>query len=279
VDDDVGLVLAEQAPERVRLRKVAVRPAERNRLVSGVPERGADMRPEKPTTPSDENLQAGCECSWGTRSTIAPVPDPRTQIVSDGYDAMGDVFAEWRTRIAGDPRREWEEELASRLTEGARVLELGCGSGSPETKRLAERFRLTGVDISPRQVERARAAVPGAEFLCADFTELDLPAGSFDAVASFISFNHVPRDLLAPLLERIHRCLVPDGLLLTAFGVSDIEGWTGEWLGAETFFSSYPADTNSRLVREAGFRIERDEVITFEEPEGPASFQWVLAQA
>jgi SAM-dependent methyltransferase len=207
------------------------------------------------------------------------VPDPRTQIVAEGYDAMGDVFAEWRTRIAGDPRREWEDELVSRLEDGARVLELGCGSGTPETKRLAERFRLTGVDISPRQVERARAAIPEAEFLCADFTELELPAGSVDAVAAFYVFNHVPRDLLAPLLLRIHEWLVPGGRLLTAFGVSDMEGWTGQWLGAETFFSSFPPDTNSRLVREAGFAIERDEVITFEEPEGPARFQWVLAQA
>ena len=55
------------------------------------------------------------------------------------------------------------------------MLELGCGGGTPETRRLAERFALTGVDISPRQVERARAAIPEAEFLCADFTELELP--------------------------------------------------------------------------------------------------------
>jgi SAM-dependent methyltransferase len=207
------------------------------------------------------------------------VPDPRTQIVSEGYDAMGETFAEWRTRIAGDPRREWEDELVSRLPEGARLLELGCGSGSPETKRLAERFRLTGVDISPRQIERAAAAIPDAEFLCADFTELVVPGGSFDGVASFYVFNHVPRDLLAPLLERIHGWVVPGGWLLAAFGVSDMEGWTGEWLGAETFFSSYPAETNSRLVREADFTIERDAVVTLEEPEGPVQFQWVLAQA
>jgi SAM-dependent methyltransferase len=207
------------------------------------------------------------------------VPDPRTQIVSDGYDAIGETFAAWRERIVGDPRREWEDELVALLEDGARVLELGCGSGSPETRRLAQRFALTGVDISPRQVERAGAAIPEAEFIVADFTELDLPAGSFDAVVAFYVFNHVPRDLLAPVLARIHVWLVPGGLLLTAFGVSDMEGWTGEWLGAQTFFSSFPPEVNSRLVREAGFMIERDEVITFDEPEGPVSFQWVLAQA
>ncbi len=207
------------------------------------------------------------------------MPDPRTQIVADGYDAIGETFAAWRERIVGDPRREWEEELASRLTDGARVLELGCGAGTPETERLAERFALTGVDISPRQVERARATIPTAEFLCADFTDLELPAASVDAVAAFYVFNHVPRDLLLPLLVRIHGWLVAGGWFLTAFGVSDLESWTGEWLGAETYFSSFPPETNSRLVREAGFAIERDEVVSFEEPEGPARFQWVLARA
>jgi SAM-dependent methyltransferase len=207
------------------------------------------------------------------------VPDPRTQIVADGYDAMGETFAAWREEIVGDPRREWEDELVSRIPEGARVLELGCGSGPPETRRLAQRFALTGVDISPLQVERARAAVPEAEFVCADFTELELPAGSFDAVVSFYVFNHVPRELLGPLLASIHAWLVPGGWLMTAFGASDNAGWTGEWLGAETFFAGFEPEVNSRLVREAGFTIERDEVVTFSEPEGPASFQWVLAQA
>jgi len=199
--------------------------------------------------------------------------------VAAGYDEIGEAFAEWRKRFANDPRREWEDELVARLEPGARVLELGCGSGTEETKRLAARFRLTGVDISERQVERARLAVPDAEFVCADVTELELPAGSFDAVASFYVFNHIPRELLRPLLLKIHEWLVPGGWLLTAFGQSDTEDWTGDWLGAPTFFSSYPPEVNSQLVRESGFAPIRDELVTFEEPEGPATFQWVLAQA
>jgi SAM-dependent methyltransferase len=207
------------------------------------------------------------------------VRDPRTQIVADGYDAIGETFAVWREEIVGDPRREWEDELVARLEPGARVLELGCGPGTVETRRLAQSFAVTGVDISPRQVERARAAIPEADFLCADFTELELPADSLDAAVAFYTLNHVPRELLAPLLASASGWLVPGGWLMVAFGTSDNPGWTGEWLGAETYFASFPPEINSRLVREAGFRIERDEVVTFEEPEGPARFQWVLAQA
>jgi trans-aconitate methyltransferase len=102
------------------------------------------------------------------------VSDPRTELVGRGYDVMGERFAEWRDQIVGDPRREWEEELVSRLHDGARVLELGCGAGVPDTQRLAARFQVLGVDVAAEQVRRARTAVPQAEFVRSDFTALEL---------------------------------------------------------------------------------------------------------
>ena len=65
---------------------------------------------------------------------------------------------------------------------------------------------------------------------------------------------------------------------MAAFGTSDLEGWTGEFLGAPTFFSSYEPEINSELVRSAGLAIERDEVVSISEPEGPVQFQWILAR-
>jgi cyclopropane fatty-acyl-phospholipid synthase-like methyltransferase len=203
--------------------------------------------------------------------------DPRTDLVGRGYDAIGERFAEWRDRVVDDPRREWEEDLVSRLQDGARVLELGCGAGVPDTQRLAARFRVTGIDVSAEQVRRARLAVPAADFVHADFTALELEPESFDAVVSFYAFNHVPRELLAPTFTRIRRWLVPSGLLMTALGTTDTAAWAGDWLGAPMFFSSFPPETNTRLVREAGFRILRDELVTVREPDGDVTFQWVLA--
>ena len=82
--------------------------------------------------------------------------DPRTRLVADGYDAIADHFVEWSTRIEGDDRARWRDELTHRLPEGARVLELGCGAGVADTRELARRFSVTRVDISPEQVSRAR---------------------------------------------------------------------------------------------------------------------------
>ena len=204
--------------------------------------------------------------------------DPRTQLVAETYDAIADRFVEWQDVIVDDPRRTWADALASRLPVGSRVLELGCGAGLRETKLLAERFVVTGIDISPEQIARATVNVPGAKFLQADLTELDLEPSSFEAVASFYAFNHVPRNLLADVFGRIHGWLIPDGLFLVSLGASDLPDWTGEWLGVTTFFSGFPPETNRSLLCEAGFELELDEVGEFREPEGSAQFHWVLAR-
>jgi cyclopropane fatty-acyl-phospholipid synthase-like methyltransferase len=186
-----------------------------------------------------------------------------TEIVRDGY--RRNTFDEWRTRIVGDPRDAWCDLIVSELEPGARVLELGCGLREPKLSA----FEVTGVDLVAR--------APGV--IEADFLELDLPDGSYEACVSFYVFNHVPRERLAGLLAKIHRWLVPGGWFLHAFGTTDTPGWTGEWLGATMFFSSFPAEVNSRLVREAGFETVRDEVVKFQEPEGEVAFQWVLARS
>jgi SAM-dependent methyltransferase len=203
--------------------------------------------------------------------------DPRTTIVGKGYDAMADTWEAWSARVV-DPRGEWRDDFVARLPEGARVLELGCGNGTEETRLLARRFRLTGVDLSGEQLRRARAHVPEAEYVQADFTAIEFEPGSVDAVVAFYSFNHVPRDLLAPLFTSIHRWLRPGGLLMTSLGARDLPDWTGDFLGAPNFFSGWPPETNRRLLHEAGFDLVRDEVVTIQEPEGPQQFHWVLAQ-
>jgi cyclopropane fatty-acyl-phospholipid synthase-like methyltransferase len=206
------------------------------------------------------------------------VSDRRTQLVADGYDAMADTWEKWKARIEDDPRADWRDDLIARLAPGARVVELGCGGGTAETMVLARRFRLTGVDLSVEQLRRARERVPEADFVHADLTEIEFERRSVDAVASFYALNHVPRERLAGVFGRVNQWLRPGGFFLATLGSGDTPGWTGEWLGATTFFSGFPAETNTRLLRKAGFELLRDELVTIREPEGEATFQWVLGQ-
>ena len=204
--------------------------------------------------------------------------DRRTNLVAAGYDAMADKWEDWSARVTDDPRHEWLEELLAVLPAEARVVELGCGNGTRETRELAAHTRLTGVDLSEEQLRRARERVPATEFVHGDLTTIEFDADSLDAVAAFYVLNHVPRELLPGLFERIHRWLHPGGHLLATLGASDLPDWEGEWLGVPMFFSGYAPEVNARLLRDAGFELVRDEPVTITEPEGAVTFHWVLAR-
>src|SRR5437773_36989 len=85
---------------------------------------------------------------------------------------------------AGDrhARDSWLARLDAVLAPGARILDLGCGPGVPTARRHAEQFDVTGVDISERQIEAAREAVPSGRFIIADMTDIEFSPASFDAV-------------------------------------------------------------------------------------------------
>jgi SAM-dependent methyltransferase len=200
------------------------------------------------------------------------------EIVRRGYDTIADRYAEWAASFE-TPAAAWVEKLQRRLPERACVLDLGCGGGGPTTLALAARHDVLGVDISDRQLERARRLVPEARFLRADATEVAFEPESFDAVVSLFMFGHVPRAKQRPLLERICGWLAPGGLLLATLGTANAGDVEADWLGAPMFFASYDEEWDRRALESAGFVLDEARVVPFEEPgHGLVRFMWVLAR-
>jgi ubiquinone/menaquinone biosynthesis C-methylase UbiE len=204
--------------------------------------------------------------------------DPRKAIIQAGYDALAERHLAWSQAIEGDPRDRFLTELARRLRDGARVLDLGCGAGVPSTKRLAERFEVVGADISEEQLRLARTNVPAATFVRSDLSDLEFEEETFDGITAFYSISHIPRDDHDGLFKKIARWLRPSGFFLASLGAGGSSDWTGKWMGVPMFFSSYDADTNRHLLKAAGLALVLDEVVTMKEPEGETTFLWVLAQ-
>jgi len=157
--------------------------------------------------------------------------DPHRELVERGYDRVAEQYL--ATKDPRDPLAlSALEGMARDLPPGAAVLDLGCGAGVPATLWLAERsYSVTGVDLSEKQLGLARKLVPGATFVKADMTELDLGSEAFDAVVAFHSIIHVPKEEHPALLGEVHRWLRPGGLFLATLTLTDFEGEDGDWEG------------------------------------------------
>jgi SAM-dependent methyltransferase len=204
--------------------------------------------------------------------------DPK-RIVEEGYDRIAERHLAWAQRTRSEERERYARLLLGLLPEGATVLELGCGAGLPSTRQLAQRLRVTGVDISPRQLELARVNVPDATYIQGDMCRLDLPPESFDAVAAFYSIIHVPQHEQSRLLRNVAGWLRPDGILIASLSARRTDaGYEEDWLGAPMFWSGFDAATNRGLVEEAGLHIELERIETADEDGTPVSFLWVVAR-
>jgi SAM-dependent methyltransferase len=183
--------------------------------------------------------------------------DPKT-LVRSGYDTISEAYRADSFPLEGTWYETALRALDAALTTGSTVLDLGCGCGVPVAAHLARSHRVTGVDISERQIARARALVPDAEFLRADMTSVDLPARAFDAIVSFWAIIHVPLDEQPGLFDAIARWLRPGGVLLMTVGC---DAWTGtedDWYGATMYWSHGDRDLYARMLRERRFRIEQE---------------------
>lgn len=198
------------------------------------------------------------------------------KIVADGYDVVGEIYANQALAANDATRAHYTSVLIDGLPMGAKILDLGCGAGLPTTAKLAEHFNVTGVNISEKQVERARMNVPNATFICADIAALDFGDENFDGVAAFFSIIHMPRDEHAAAIRNIARWLRPGGLIVASLPhrIGKV-GYEDDWMGAPMFSSGFDAAVYTTLVNEAGLTIVSSEV--GDRPDGD-NFVWVVAR-
>ncbi len=190
--------------------------------------------------------------------------------LSETYDALAPRYDDWASRVVPDLRSKWATRIDAFLSEGERIVELGCGTGKPVGRLLAQRYDYAGVDVSHGMLAQARKALPGVSLRQADMHSVQYPVGSLGAVLAFFSISHTPRQQHSGLFASIRSWLRPGGMFVgNLHSRDDPNGFEDDWLHAGPMrWSGFDAATNLKLLADAGFGVLESTVINLTEPDG-----------
>ena len=177
-------------------------------------------------------------------------------IVINGYNKVAKRYMAARDLFVNS---RYVEKLDSLLKPDSLILDLGCGSGKPIDKFFVYRgHQVIGIDIAKKQIKLARKNVPRARYLVKDISDLRKEEFSVDAVVSFYTIIHVPRETHQELFQKINSFLPAGGLVLVTMGSSERQG-TGDFYGVDMYWSQYGPDKNREIIQKAGFEIILEE--------------------
>jgi len=144
--------------------------------------------------------------------------------MSDGFDfdeVFDDDYLYFYEPLLTDQRSDTEAELIWRLapvTVGEQVLDLACGHGRIANRLAARGAQVTGYDLTPAFLNRARSDASAlgvaVEYVQGDVRELGY-SERFDVVVNwFTAFGYFDDATNKDLLRRVRSSLRPGGRLL-----------------------------------------------------------------
>src|SRR5215470_2103601 len=142
----------------------------------------------------------------------------------------------------------WHDRFIGILGKGARVLDLGCGSGRPVAQHMVEQgLRVTGIDSSPTMISFCCERMPDEEWIVADIRRLAL-GRCFDGILAWDSFFHLDHDDQRRMFAIFADHASVGTVLMFNTGPQHGEG-VGEYNGDPLYHASLSAAEYRRLPR------------------------------
>ena len=150
--------------------------------------------------------------------------------------------------------KPWHDRFIAALPDGATVLDLGCGAGSPVAVNMVERgLRVTGVDASATLVSLCRDRMPNQKWVVGDMRTVLLDQ-KFSGVLAWDSFFHLKPDDQRDMFGVFAAHAAPFALLMFNTGPSHGEG-VGSYRGDPLYHASLDASEYRTLLAQHGFQV------------------------
>lgn len=188
-----------------------------------------------------------------------------------GYDELAETYA---ARHSNNEREATIlDEFLDSLSEPIRLLDAGCGPGTPVLRQLCDETTGFGLDFSREQLTIAAETVPTAQLVHGDMIRLPFRSNTFDAVTAYNALIHVPLSDHQTVLDEFTRVLRSGGYVLLSEAPEEFKRTNPNWLDSDVTmkWSMAGAKATREQLRKAGFHIENewDAPDTGDEPKPP----------
>ncbi len=196
-------------------------------------------------------------------ASVGQVTEPSfLAAVSTSYDTVADTYVERfppsRLGPLGHAMLRAFAEIVLAESKGP-VADVGCGPGGLTAELAGHGLEVSGIDLSPRMIELARAEHPELPFSVGSMTALDLPDGGLGGLLAHYSTHHLPPERLPAVFAEFCRTLAPGGHLLlgTHLGQDEHLRPTSGYGGHPVSYDWYqlPGERIAALIEGAGLTI------------------------
>jgi ubiquinone/menaquinone biosynthesis C-methylase UbiE len=174
------------------------------------------------------------------------------------YDAISRLAA---LSVGGEARFRQLALQGLTIHSDTHILDLCCGSGQTTEFLVKISQKVTGLDASPKSLQRARENVPSASYIEAFAEEMPFADNLFDVVHTSVALHEMESQQLRKIINEVYRVLKPGGV----FTLVDFHAPTNPlfWPGVSVFLLLFETETAWQLLKtdlaelltEAGFEV------------------------
>ncbi|MBE8990257.1 class I SAM-dependent methyltransferase [Nostoc sp. LEGE 12450] len=176
------------------------------------------------------------------------------------YDSISRLAA---LSVGGEARFRQLALQALTIHSDTQVLDLCCGSGQTTQFLVKLSQNVTGLDASPKSLQRARLNVPEASYVEAFAEEMPFTDNLFDVVHISVALHEMQPQQLRKIINEVYRVLKPGGV----FTLVDFHAPTNPilWPGISLFLLLFETETAwlllktdlAGLLTETGFDVSK----------------------
>lgn len=202
-----------------------------------------------------EILVKDCKLKEYEGDELAFVITGRAKQMQETYNKVAhSYFSEHAGKLLAQDQLD---EFRKLVNAPAQVLDIGCGPGF-DLKYLAEKYTVTGLDISTKFVDIARYENPNANIFLGDIVHFDIGTNKYKGIWARDSIHHISKENLDNVFKKISDALVQGGIFyaIVREGEGEItESEKKNYSTLQRFYHLFSAEELTERAERAGLKL------------------------